>query len=160
MSDAMASMPEELLENAKNLRWQVGGNIHETLVEGIYTDAARIADRAVTRPGERPKFDLDRTIDRVVTSRRWGFPLMILLFTVVFWITITGANYPSQWYALRRFRIPAAGGLQSGQSLQEIRCSRQTSVEHDDGIWMQRGWCDRHTDHRQPSRALDRHHHQ
>jgi len=99
MSDAMASMPEELLENAKNLRWQVGGNIHETLVEGIYTDAARIADRAVTRPGERPKFDLDRTIDRVVTSRRWGFPLMILLFTVVFWITITGANYPSQWIA-------------------------------------------------------------
>jgi len=99
MNDALVGMPEEILENAKNLRWQIGGNIHETLVEGIYTDAARIADRAVTRPDESPKFDLDRTIDRIVTSRRWGFPLMILLFTVVFWITITGANYPSQLIA-------------------------------------------------------------
>ncbi|MBE2223066.1 MAG: ferrous iron transporter B, partial [Anaerolineae bacterium] len=51
---------------------------------------------AVTRPDEKPRFDLDRTIDRVVTSRIWGFPLMVLLFTVVFWITIEGANVPSQ----------------------------------------------------------------
>jgi len=96
MNDELAGMSEKILENAKNLRWQIGGNIHESLVEGIYTDAARIADRAVTRPDERPKFDLDRTIDRIVTSRRWGFPLMILLFTIVFWLTITGANVPSK----------------------------------------------------------------
>jgi ferrous iron transport protein B len=96
LTDEVVNRPEEIIRNAKDLRWKIGGNVHETLVEGIYTDAARIADRAVTRPGESPKFDLDRTIDRIVTSRRWGFPLMILLFTLVFWITITGANYPSQ----------------------------------------------------------------
>ena len=61
MNDGLVGRPEEILENAKNLRWQIGGNIHETLVEGIYTDAARIADRAVTRPDEQPKFDLDRS---------------------------------------------------------------------------------------------------
>ncbi len=72
----------------------MGQNFHEQLMEDIYTDAAQLADRAVTRPGEAPRFDLDRTIDRVVTSRVWGFPLMILLFAVVFWITIVGANYP------------------------------------------------------------------
>ncbi len=90
---------DDILSTAKALRWQIGGNVHESLVEGIYTDAARIADRAVTRPGEKPRFDLDRVIDNVVTSRTWGFPLMVLLFTVVFWITITGANYPSQLIA-------------------------------------------------------------
>jgi ferrous iron transport protein B len=99
VNDQTLSAPEEILSTAKNLRWKIGGNVHETLVEGIYTDAARIADRAVTRPGESPKFDLYRTIDRIVTSRRWGFPLMILLFTIVFWITITGANYPSKLIA-------------------------------------------------------------
>ncbi|MCS7040064.1 MAG: ferrous iron transporter B, partial [Caldilineales bacterium] len=41
-------------------------------------------------------FDLDRAIDRLVTSRRWGFPLMILLFALIFWLTISGANYPSE----------------------------------------------------------------
>ncbi len=86
-----------LLDSAETLRWQIGQEFHEQLMEDIYTDAARIADRAVTRPDEKPRFDLDRTIDHIVTSRLWGFPLMILLFTVVFWITITGANYPSQF---------------------------------------------------------------
>jgi ferrous iron transport protein B len=68
-------------------------------MEAIYTDAANIADRAVTRPGEQPRFDLDRTIDRLVTSRIWGFPLMLAMLTAVFWITITGANVPSQMLA-------------------------------------------------------------
>ena len=85
----------DILESAEKLRWQVGQNFHEELMEDIYTDASRIAGRAVTRPGEKPRFDLDRTIDRLVTSRVWGFPLMIALFAAVFWITITGANIPS-----------------------------------------------------------------
>src|SRR3989304_442130 len=89
--------PDEILKTAQALRWEVGGDFHEQLMEAIYTEAARIAERAVPRPDEKPRFDLDRAIDRIVTSRLWGFPLMILLFTLVFWITITGANIPSKW---------------------------------------------------------------
>ncbi len=88
-----------ILSTAGKLRWEVGSSVHENIVEAIYTDAARIADRAVVYPDTPPRFNLDRTIDRLVTSRLWGFPLMILLFTAVFWITITGANYPSSWLA-------------------------------------------------------------
>ena len=87
---------EDVLALARSLRWEIGGDFHQTLMETIYTDAARIADRAVTRSGEKQRFDLDRIIDRLVTSRRWGIPIMILMFTLVFWITITGANIPSQ----------------------------------------------------------------
>lgn len=87
----------DVLDAAEKLRWHIGQDFHEQLMEDIYSDAARIADRAVTWPDEKPRFDLDRTIDRLVTSRIWGFPLMILLFALVFWITITGANIPSQW---------------------------------------------------------------
>jgi ferrous iron transport protein B len=85
----------EILQTAEKLRWEVGGNFHESLMEALYTDAARIADRAVTRPDKLPRFDLDRTIDRLVTSRTWGFPIMLLLLAVVFWLTISGANVPS-----------------------------------------------------------------
>ena len=38
---------------------------------------------------------LDFAIDRLFTSRLTGFPLMLLLLAVIFWITIYGANYPS-----------------------------------------------------------------
>ena len=92
-------LPETILSRAGSLRWDAGRDFHDDLVESIYTDAARIADRAVTRQGERGRFDLDRTIDRFVTSRWLGFPLMLLMLTVVFWLTIEGANYPSAMLA-------------------------------------------------------------
>ncbi len=91
--------PTDILQTAESLRWEIGPEFHEQLMEGIYTEAAKLADRAVTRPEEKPRFDLDRTIDRIVTSRVWGFPMMILLFTVVFWLTISGANVPSAMLA-------------------------------------------------------------
>ena len=39
----------------------------------------------------------DRRIDKVLTSRIFGLPIMLALLGVIFWLTITGANYPSQW---------------------------------------------------------------
>ncbi|MEZ4660892.1 MAG: ferrous iron transporter B, partial [Caldilineaceae bacterium] len=90
-----APTPQTILDTATRLRWEVSGGVHESLVEAIYTDAARIADRAVIYPDRPPRFNLDRTIDQIVTSRLFGFPLMLLLFTVVFWLTISGANVPS-----------------------------------------------------------------
>lgn len=95
MAEAIRTVDEGILEEAERLRWQVGESFHEKLVEAVYTDAARIADAAVTRTEGARGFDLDRTIDRIVTSRRWGFLVMLLLFTLVFWITISGANIPS-----------------------------------------------------------------
>mgnify|MGYP001157924218 CR=1 FL=1 len=91
----MSAPAAEILRRAQALRQELGGGIHDRLAEALYTDAARLADRAVIRPDAPPRFDLDRTIDRLVTSRTWGFPIMALLLTVVFWITIQGANVPS-----------------------------------------------------------------
>jgi len=90
------TMNEDLIRKANDLRWKVGGDFHEKIVESIYADAARIAHRAVQRPGGKSGFDFDRFLDRVVTSKVWGFPLMLLMLTVVFWLTIAGANVPSQ----------------------------------------------------------------
>lgn len=97
MENVSKTNPENILNTAQALRWEVGGDFHEHLMEAIYTDAARIADRAVTRPEHKPRFDFDRNLDRILTSRLWGFPLMLLLLTIVFWLTITGANLPSSW---------------------------------------------------------------
>lgn len=87
--------PDKILSSAQALRWEVGADFHEKLMESIYTDAAQIADRAVTQPDEKPQFDFDRTLDRILTSRIWGFPIMIILLLIVFWLTIAGANVPS-----------------------------------------------------------------
>ena len=38
----------------------------------------------------------DRKIDRIVTSKKWGIPIMLLFLGIIFWLTIVGSNYPSQ----------------------------------------------------------------
>src|SRR5690554_1028500 len=94
-----SATPLDVLNAARELRAGLGEDLHDHLSEALYTDAARLADRAVTRPDGRPRFDLDRTLDRLLTSRVWGFPIMAALFTLVFWFTIAGANVPSSMLA-------------------------------------------------------------
>ncbi|SMC37992.1 ferrous iron transport protein B [Papillibacter cinnamivorans DSM 12816] len=40
--------------------------------------------------------DADRAADRILTSRWAGYPIMLALLALIFWLTLTGANYPSQ----------------------------------------------------------------
>lgn len=53
-----------------------------------------IYSRCITLYQSQPH-SLDRTIDKIVTSRAFGFPIMLLMLVLIFWITMVGANYPS-----------------------------------------------------------------
>ncbi len=86
---------KEILSLANKLQWDVGEDFHDKLVEGIYSDASKIAQKAVLKEDGKQHFDIDAAIDKVVTSRVWGFPIMLFLLAAVLWVTITGANYPS-----------------------------------------------------------------
>ena len=94
-----ATNPKDIISMAEKMRWEVGANVHESLIEAIYTDASNIADRAVSRSGDSSGFSFDQKLDRIVTSRIWGFPIMIFLLGIVFWLTISGANVPSSMLA-------------------------------------------------------------
>ena len=39
----------------------------------------------------------DLKIDKILTSKTFGIPIMILFLGIIFWITIVGANYPSEF---------------------------------------------------------------
>jgi len=86
---------ESILATANNLRWEVGENLHDTLIESIYANATAIANKAVVFPDKKPTFTFDRTLDRILTSKYLGFPIMFLILGVLFWLTIEGANVPS-----------------------------------------------------------------
>ena len=85
----------EIMSLVSELQWEVGEDFHDKLVEGIYSDASRIAQKAVLKEDGKKHFNIDAAIDKVVTSRVFGFPIMLLLLATVLWVTITGANYPS-----------------------------------------------------------------
>lgn len=63
--------------------------------------AERIAAETVTVDARIP--DRDRRIDAILTSRRYGIPIMLALIALVFFLTITGANVPSEWLSYLLF---------------------------------------------------------
>ncbi len=91
----IASVAGGLIEAARTLRWDIGMGFQDRLTEEVYEQAALIAEKSTILAGKRSRFDLDGAIDGIVTSRLFGFPVMLALLTVVFWITVSGANYPS-----------------------------------------------------------------
>jgi ferrous iron transport protein B len=83
------------LGSAATLRWRSGESFHDAATERTYAEAERIAGQATRTGPERAQGTFDRRLDRLLTSRWFGFPLMLVILAVVFWITISGANIPS-----------------------------------------------------------------
>jgi ferrous iron transport protein B len=84
---------DPILGLARSLRWEVG-DFHHQLVESIYGEAGRLAGLVVAREGEGVR--TDRRLDRLLTSRLYGLPIMVGLLVAVLWITVAGANAPSR----------------------------------------------------------------
>ncbi len=90
---------EHIIELSNELRWQIGDDFHDNLTEGIYADAANIVKDSVKTEKGKKRFRLDSKIDKIITSKTFGFPIMFLILGVVLWLTIIGANYPSSMLA-------------------------------------------------------------
>ena len=84
-----------ILKAATRHRWKLRPGFHDALAENLYREATRIADRCVRKGVKRAGAQLDRRLDSWLTSRVFGFPLMLGILAVVFWLTIAGANVPS-----------------------------------------------------------------
>ena len=77
------------------LKEETKTDINERVVSQILLNAKNIAEACVIYYDKNYQ-EKNRKIDKVLTSKITGIPIMLILFLVVFWITITGANYPSE----------------------------------------------------------------
>lgn len=68
--------------------------LKDKIVSGLVKAAEAVSRKAVHFQKEGYN-DGDRRLDKVLTSKWAGYPIMLALLALVFWITITGANYPS-----------------------------------------------------------------
>ena len=67
----------------------------DLLTKSIVETAEAIYQKTVT-VNNPTYWERDRRIDRLLTNRYLGIPLMLCLLAGVFWLTIIGANYPSE----------------------------------------------------------------
>ncbi|WP_312648544.1 FeoB small GTPase domain-containing protein [Aminipila sp.] len=71
--------------------------------EDIWKRVARVVDEANIQGGGYSA--RDRKIDSVLTNKATGIPIMLATLLGIFWITITGANYPSQLLSTGLFAL-------------------------------------------------------
>lgn len=88
----------EVYGQAEYVRKSDLNSFSDQIVADLYGNAEQITKRVLTK-NERHRISLDQTIDNLVTSKWLGYPLMILLLISVFWLTIEGANIPSELIA-------------------------------------------------------------
>ena len=72
-----------------------GENFKDCIVSSIVKKAETISKTVCTFENQNYSIR-DRKIDKILTSKTFGFPIMILFLCLIFWLTIVGANYPSQ----------------------------------------------------------------
>jgi len=89
---------KKAIEEAKNILKSDSisdSDLNDSVVSSLVCTAEDICKNCVTFK----KIDYnsnDRKIDKILTSKITGIPVMLLLLALVFWITITGSNYPSE----------------------------------------------------------------
>ncbi len=99
-----AKLPQDVSDAAEHgMRLLAAADItrdklRDIIVSAVSASSDDICRGAVTH-NACAHSEADRRADRILTSRAFGYPIMILLLLGVFWLTITGANYPSSLLA-------------------------------------------------------------
>jgi len=81
-------------ETEKSLYFNQDESIREKISEDNYNYANKLKQKYVKE--DVNKLNRDKKIDDIVTSKKFGIPIMLALLGLIFWITIQGANIPSQ----------------------------------------------------------------
>lgn len=68
-----------------------------------YDYASKLFEASVSTKNN--KEDFDDKIDSIVTSKHFAIPIMLIMLSVILWITICGANYPSELLSKALFSI-------------------------------------------------------
>lgn len=78
--------------------------VTDTVIATVIKRAEEIASEAVSHEETSP-YLRDRRLDRIFAGKKTGIPVMILLLGLILWLTITGANYPSELLANALFAL-------------------------------------------------------
>ncbi len=90
ISKKLSEVRKELFKN--NITKQ---NFKDKIVTDIMKKAEDVSKQVCTFENKNYR-EKDQKIDKILTSKLFGIPIMILFLGIIFWITIIGANYPSE----------------------------------------------------------------
>lgn len=126
LSDAINAARRLLAENGITL-----DILKDRIVSCILLNAEEACDGAVSRSGGRVS-----KADKILTGKALGYPIMILMLMCIFWITIVGANYPSELLSKGLFWI----GDRLGEFMANVHAPEWLSGLLVDGAYRVLAW--------------------
>ncbi len=112
------------------------GDLTARFTDGM---AAGLCAGAVTRretPRETARRRRDDRIDRILTHRVWGAPVMVALLGLILWLTVSGANVPSELLSSWLFALGER--LRAGLTALSFPAWAVSAVC--DGLWRTTAW--------------------
>ncbi|ODA42120.1 nucleoside recognition domain-containing protein [Desulfosporosinus sp. BG] len=88
----------KIYSDTESIRLSSGTPLADRVVTDIFAYTEKLAKQVVLRE-DTVQCSWKDKIDKIVISRVFGYPLMLLLLGTVFWLTIAGANVPSEMIA-------------------------------------------------------------
>ena len=73
--------------------YKIDIDVHLEVAIKLAREVKKILKEVITY--QKDSYDKTRKIDRILTSKIWGIPIMLGILFICFYITIIGANYPS-----------------------------------------------------------------
>lgn len=82
-------------QNKKTTKYSWNKEEELTFASEIVKESKRIAKQVVTFENQ-DYLKKERKIDKLLTSKITGIPIMLFMLFIIFWLTIVGSNYPSE----------------------------------------------------------------
>lgn len=96
-------LTSETIESINKLKEKIPKELNKQDIRDEFTkinyDYAQKLSKQAIPINKINSIDKEEKIDKVLTSKVFGLPIMLLLLGMILWITIQGSNYPSEFLA-------------------------------------------------------------
>ena len=93
--ESSSSKAEQIIAFASELKSSLPTDYHDKIVERTFAEADKIVTAAISADRKTKRLNRDIILDRIFLNPILGYPVMFILFALMFWITISGANVTS-----------------------------------------------------------------
>ena len=105
--NSLKTLIDDFMLNPKNIKIKSGldgdavnfKNDCSSSISGRMQTAKKIMNECVKYTKDQNEKNFEYKFDKILTSKRYGIPIMILCLGFILWLTICGANYPSDLLA-------------------------------------------------------------
>ncbi|WP_230406886.1 ferrous iron transporter B [Blautia liquoris] len=102
--DRLMEAVHKIILSPENPTIRIPYSEFDDIASAVVSTSEDICDGAVTYE-DKNYWKKESKIDQILTGKWTAFPIMFLALMGIFWLTITGANYPSQWLSTFLFWI-------------------------------------------------------